>query len=186
MNVYEKLQKVRCELQQCNIKKGGKNNFSHYTYYELSDLLPVINDLCMKNKLTPIVRYTAQQATLTVVNSENPEEFIEFISPFIVSELKGSTKIQALGSSHTYLRRYLYLTAFEIVESDYFEQLSEEDKVEVDLNKDKKDELIEKIKKNVKKNENVANALKDLIKKRKVTSVSELSFNDLQEVVDLI
>ena len=34
-------------------------------------------------------------------------------------ELKGCNKIQGLGGVETYSRRYLYLTAYEIVEDDF-------------------------------------------------------------------
>ena len=37
MNIYEKLQKCRVDLQQMNIKKSGKNKFSGYMYFELGD-----------------------------------------------------------------------------------------------------------------------------------------------------
>ena len=45
-------------------------------------------------------------------------------------EQKGSNAIQALGSVETYSRRYLYMTALEIVENDYSEAMTKsEDKI---------------------------------------------------------
>ena len=38
MNVFEKLQSVRVKLQEREIKKSGKNNYSGFTYFELADI----------------------------------------------------------------------------------------------------------------------------------------------------
>ena len=63
---------------------------------------------------------TDTDATLTVTDWEdNSEE--EFTTPVEDLELKGCNKIQALGGVHTYLKRYLYLNALEIVENDMFD-----------------------------------------------------------------
>jgi hypothetical protein len=39
-------------------------------------------------------------------------------------ELKGCNKIQALGGTETYQRRYLYMSAFDIIENDLFDATS--------------------------------------------------------------
>lgn len=117
MNIYEKLQSMRVELQSMNIKKSGSNKFAGYSYYELGDFLPAINSLMFKNKVTSIVSF-GERATLTLVNCEKPEETIMFESPMEAATLKGAHPIQNLGAVETYSRRYLYMAAFEIVESD--------------------------------------------------------------------
>ena len=116
-NIYEKLQDMRVELQKKNLEKTGENKFVGYSYYELKDFIPAINDLMQKNKVTSVVRY-GEMATLTLHNIERPEEEIEFISPMSEASLKGTHAVQNLGAVETYLRRYLYITAFEIVEND--------------------------------------------------------------------
>ena len=45
MSLNEKIIKIRCALQSSNIKKSGKNKFQGFTYYELSDFLPMLNVL---------------------------------------------------------------------------------------------------------------------------------------------
>ena len=117
MNIYQKLQKCRVELQSTSLKKTGNNKFAGYTYYELGDFLPTINKLMMDNGLTSIVSFTTT-ATLTIINADNPEEFVIFESPLADAQLKGCHPIQNLGAAQTYLRRYLYSNAFEIVEHD--------------------------------------------------------------------
>lgn len=45
-NIYQKIQKVKLELSQRNLKKTGQNTFSHFEYYQLEDILPSIIELC--------------------------------------------------------------------------------------------------------------------------------------------
>lgn len=117
-NVYSKLQDVRVKLQNTNLKKSGLNKFSGFTYFELADFLPVVNKFFNENGLFGSISFTADMATLTIVNTENPEEKIEFTSPMSTATLKGCHDIQNLGAVQTYLRRYLYMNALEIVEAD--------------------------------------------------------------------
>ena len=118
MNIYEKLQKIRVALQELKLKKSGKNKFAGYDYYELHDFLPTINELMLKNKLSSMVCFGKQYAKLTIINIETPEEQITFSSPMSSAALKGCHDVQNLGAVQTYLRRYLYTNAFEIVEHD--------------------------------------------------------------------
>jgi hypothetical protein len=41
-----------------------------------------------------------------------------FTSPIADAQVKGTTPVQALGAVHTYLKRYLYLNALEVIEND--------------------------------------------------------------------
>lgn len=118
MNIHKKLQKCRVELQKADLKKSGENKFSHYTYFELSDFLPKINELMDKYSLTSIFHFTLEEATLTIINIENTDETIIFSTPVTIAELKGCYGIQNIGATQTYTRRYLYVMAFEIAETD--------------------------------------------------------------------
>jgi hypothetical protein len=121
MNIYEKLQTVRVALQEKNLKKSGKNTYSNYEYYELSDFLPAIMQLMAANKMTSTISFTKEQATLTLIDIEKPEAQIVFTSPMASAALKAAHEIQNLGAVETYQRRYLYMTAFEIVEADFLD-----------------------------------------------------------------
>lgn len=104
-----------------NLKKSGKNKFAGYEYYELTDFLPKINILFEAKKLFSNFSITQNEATLTIINTEDETQTVDFISPIEELELKGCNKIQALGGIHTYLKRYLYVNALEIVENDMFD-----------------------------------------------------------------
>ena len=118
LNIYEKLQKVRVELQGKNLKKSGENKFAKYKYYELGDFLPTINKLFLEHKLFSQVTFTSEEAMLRIVDIEKPESYVVFTSPMADADLKGCHAIQNLGAVQTYQRRYLYMTALEIVEHD--------------------------------------------------------------------
>ncbi len=118
MNIYEKLQKARVELQGRSLKKSGENKFAKYTYYELGDFLPTINQIFNEHKLFSQISFDNEMATLKVIDSEKPEDTIIFTSPMAKAQLKGCHEIQNLGAVETYQRRYLYMAALEIVEHD--------------------------------------------------------------------
>ena len=134
MNLYEKIQKIKLDFLESNIKKSGKNKFANYTYYELADITPVIIKLCNEYKVFTKFTYTKELATLEIVNIEKPEEKEIYTSPIEELELKGCNKIQALGGTETYSRRYLYMSAFDIIENDMFDAVVSEEKQKETLN----------------------------------------------------
>lgn len=140
MNIYEKLQEARVELQGMNLKKSGKNSFAQYDYFELADSMPHINRIMLDKKLTGFCSFTEDLASLTLVNSEKPEERIVFTSPMSKANLKGCHEVQNLGAVETYQRRYLYTTAFEIVEADLLDTLTGAPNQSLSKNKNSKPE----------------------------------------------
>ena len=123
MNIYEKLQNARVELQDLNLKKSGKNNFAKFNYFELTDFLPEVNKIFNNSKLCTNFSIINEIAVLCIINIEKPDEFVEFKSHIASSDVKGCTPIQSLGAVHTYMKRYLYLNALEIVEADSLDPL---------------------------------------------------------------
>lgn len=121
MNIYEKLQAVRVELAKQGIKKGKKNTYAGYSYYELADFLPQIQELCQKHKVTPLFTVDGQNATLSIHDMEKPDASISFAIPMSQAQLKACHPVQNLGAVLTYERRYLYMIAFELVEADILE-----------------------------------------------------------------
>lgn len=116
-NIYQKLQKCRVEIQKKNLSQSGINNYSNYKYFELGDFLPYINEICDKYGLCNIFQFTKESAHLIVVNTDNPDETLDFSTPVDIPQLKGCSMLQNLGGAQTFTRRYLYMMAYEI--SDY-------------------------------------------------------------------
>lgn len=128
MNVYEKLAKARVMFQANNPKMSGKNTYAGYTYFELSDILPVINKIGAEIGFVCEVSFSVEGAELLFRNTEKPDEYITFTSPMSTASLKGCHEVQNLGAVQTYIKRYLYQNAFEIVESDALNAGTKEEK----------------------------------------------------------
>lgn len=125
MNVFQKLIKAREMFLNADVQKTGKNMHLSFKYFELDDIVPIATRIFNEVGLIGIVNFTDTVAIMNIVNTENPEEAIAFSSPFnqiqpiISKEGKAATnEMQALGSSITYMRRYLYMMALDICESD--------------------------------------------------------------------
>lgn len=155
LNVYEKLQLARVKLSKKELKKSGWNKFSDFDYFELSDFIPAINDifeevgLCgvvsfttlesshkfmekinqkSQSKEDYVLNYLRGEAILKIVDSSGSSEIV-FTTPYIIGEQqKGMNILQTLGTTHTYLRRYLYMMALEICENDIADALPQQNK----------------------------------------------------------
>ena len=117
MSVYKKLMDARVQLQSAPLKKSGHNKFAGYQYFELGDFLPTINQIFYKIGLCGVVSFDKELATLTITDTEDGSQ-LTLTSPMADANLKGCHPIQNLGAVETYTRRYLWVTAMEIVEHD--------------------------------------------------------------------
>lgn len=130
MSVYKKLMNARMALQSMSLKKSGHNKFAGYQYFELGDFLPQINEIFHSIGLCGVISYTKDYADLTITDVDDGT-FITISSPMVEANLKGAHAIQNLGAVETYQRRYLWMTAMEIVEHDALDSSAplKEDKV---------------------------------------------------------
>lgn len=163
MNVFEKLQQARVTLQKMNIKMTGHNKFAKYYYYDLGDILPSINDVFLERKLFSFIGFTEETATLTIVNIEKPDEKILFTCPMSSANTKGCHEVQNLGSVKTYIKRYLYMDALEIIEHDALDMTNDPKK---EISK-KSAELSDEEKATIEAEE-IANSPIDEIKKKTI------------------
>ena len=128
-NIYIKLQEMRKEFHSQELKKSGKNTFAGYSYFELKDIIPVATVLLEKYRLTTFMDCRADGASLTLINSDKPEEQIVFNVPAGECALKGCHDIQNVGAVITYQKRYLYVNLFDVIESDGIEATTGKDEV---------------------------------------------------------
>jgi len=117
MSVYKKLNNARLELQNTKLSKSGHNKFAGYKYFELGDFLPTINNIFSNSGLCGVVSFTADLATLTITDVDDNSQIV-ITSPMGSAALKGCHEVQNVGAVETYQRRYLWVTAMEIVEHD--------------------------------------------------------------------
>ena len=118
MNVYQKLNAARAKFHSIELKKSGHNKFAGYKYFELGDFIIPALEIFKEFGLTGIISFGKETADLRIVNNEKPEEVIVIESPMSSAALKGCHEVQNLGAVQTYLRRYLWVAALEIVEHD--------------------------------------------------------------------
>jgi hypothetical protein len=124
-NVYQKLLKARAMFLASNTQKSGKNMQLAFKYFELDDIVPIATKIFEEVGLISLVSFTENSAVMNILNIDNPDEMASFAAPFttlepIVSNTgkKATNEMQALGSSITYMRRYLYMIALDICEPD--------------------------------------------------------------------
>ena len=127
-NVYGKLIEARKRFLEGGVNKSGKNVHHAYKYFELEDIVPKATSIFEEIGLIAITRFIKGQAIMIVVNTDKPEERINFLAPFrpikpIISNTgkQAMNDMQAMGASITYMRRYLYMMALDIVEGDTFD-----------------------------------------------------------------
>lgn len=115
--VHKKLMTARIMLQQTNLKKSGHNKFVGYQYFELGDFLPHVNVIFNDVGLCGVISYDSEIASLTITDVDDGTNIV-ITSPMVEANIKGAHPIQNLGAVETYTRRYLWVTAMEIVEHD--------------------------------------------------------------------
>ena len=124
MNVWSKLLTVRNEFYAAGAKKTGRNLHAEFMYFELSDIVPVAAPIFAKYNLLLMPTFENGNAEAVVINTEKPDERINFSIPlqFIAEPGKfRMNEVQGVGAAVTYYRRYLYMIVLDLVEADSFD-----------------------------------------------------------------
>lgn len=151
VSLESKLLAIRLELLG-ELEKSGENKFSHYDYFQLKDFIPQIIRLCDKHgvytkfwmdyekielpgKITTQITEDGKEITikeenfdykefayLKAINLENPEEEELYKKETANVRIQGAQDIQNHGGKSTYMKRYMYMDMFEIVENDFVEE----------------------------------------------------------------
>lgn len=121
MNVYGKLIEARKRFYAAGIKKTGVNRYAEFKYFTLDDIIPIKQEIFRDLGLADVISFDAESAALTIFNVTNPSELIVFTSQLAPDESLIKNPIQKVGAIQTYVRRYLYLLALDIIESDGIE-----------------------------------------------------------------
>lgn len=130
MSVHKKLMEARIKLQNTKLTKSGHNKFAGYTYFELGDFLPTVQQIFAELGLCGTINFSEDCVKLTISDTDNPDasKSIYFTCPMAKADLKGCHDVQNLGASMTYIRRYLWVNALEIVEHDALDATTGSDK----------------------------------------------------------
>ena len=126
MSVHAKLMQARIKLQGMKLTKSGHNKFAGYQYFELGDFLPSVQNIFHELGLCGVISYEHELAALVITDIESGQS-LEIHSPMSTAALKGCHEVQNLGAVQTYIRRYLWVTAMEIVEHDALDATTGQD-----------------------------------------------------------
>ena len=126
-SVMKKLSMARKMLVTAGIEKSGDNAFKNTKYFELSDFLPKINTVSADLGLLNVVTFAkdGSEAYLTVYDTESDGSVV-FSCPMryvSISDKTDAREIQGVGATVTYIRRYLYMLAYEIAETDILDAI---------------------------------------------------------------
>ena len=118
LNIYEKLLNARYDLSKIDFKKSGYNEFKIFRYFELSDFMPYITEAEKRYGIVSLVGFDERTASLCLIDIEDTDKSVIFSFDMADANVQGGTPIQQKGAEQTYARRYLYMAAYNICESD--------------------------------------------------------------------
>jgi len=132
--IHAKMAEIKKRLAETKIKKSGYNKFAGFKYHELPDFLNEINKLNNEIKVNDSIHIdkAGDVCLLTLTNTENTDDYYTVSIPYSEAQMLASggqpskvDDIQRLGSTITYMRRYLYMTAYNIQENDVVDSLDQ-------------------------------------------------------------
>lgn len=126
MNIYEKLESMQTILLATKINKSGKNKHNGAEYYELEDLLPPVKIVCKQHNVLTYFNFPyditmmGYRAELHLINLDNIDNNLIFEVPYPKLEKinNGMNIMQSEGAYITYLKRYLLLNTFDLIEKE--------------------------------------------------------------------
>jgi hypothetical protein len=188
LTIHGKMAKIKQELSETKIEKSGHNKYAGFKYHELSDFISVINKLNLKHGVNDFVEIKEQMGycRITLVNVDDSDDKYSIVTPFREAQMlaKGGAPsnvdvIQRMGSTITYNRRYLYMTAYNIQENDGVDVQEPVEK------KPQPKKALPKLDYNkaVKAIEERKTTVADIIKVRTVTDAEKKALQEVEQVV---
>lgn len=141
IGVMKKLSLARKMLKDLDLKKSGHNKYSGFHYFELSDFLTEINEINNIVGLVTVFEMKKDECNLKVYDVEDGS-YLTFNIDRVDAEMSKAQKVQVLGATQTYMRRYCYLSAYEISECDTVDSMPQQE-----IKKEAKQEVTEEEKK---------------------------------------
>ena len=132
--VKAKLQCARKLLLERMGGKSGANAFQKFEYFELKDFLPHIINIFEELHLEDSFHFCEGDLSYLTITDLETGEYIRASTCPTPNRAKGNPnqQMQSIGALQTYTRRYLYMSALNIVENDIIDAKSGEHKLSVD------------------------------------------------------
>ena len=117
--IFKKLTNARRAFKKQGIQARGENNFNNFKYITLEDIVNSAIDILADNDLCIHQKFYLDPPVVELVDLETG--YTETFGSRLTFEPDGKNtnqRLQGLGSTETYLRRYIYLQILDIVECD--------------------------------------------------------------------
>ena len=170
----QRILKARKEIMDSGISKDKPGFKFHYV--DLPQIEAKVNEACISNDIFTWFDFSDNKATLKLYDAKGGSDpFVATVEPKAV-DMKGQQPIQDTGAMITYMRRYLYMTAFQISEHDLVDgaQVPEEES-EPELDEERR-KLLEEIRKMDPK------APEKMLSVQKVNSFADLPLEYYQKI----
>ena len=121
MTVWRRLSNARLEVLTIGTKKSGINAHASYDYFKLEDIVPIANPVLAKWGLMLQLTFeeTFARAYVRDLYGEQPPIIFQVPFAIIMEPAKfRMNEVQAMGSSVTYFRRYMYFLVLDLIEID--------------------------------------------------------------------
>ena len=124
MCIHKKILNLREQFYNSGIEKKGYNTYSKFYYYRLQEIAPVAEALCKAMDLFTLVTFFRDDGgiggKMMVLDIES-KETLEITSGSGTAKLTACHDIQNTGAVQTYVRRYLWATLLDMVETEEVE-----------------------------------------------------------------
>ena len=121
MSLYQRLSKARLEVLANGTHKSGINPHASFDYFKLEDIVPLANPIMDRWGLLMQLTFEDTFARAYIRDTIGDREPIVFQVPFALILEPGKfrmNEVQAMGSSVTYFRRYMYFLVLDLIEND--------------------------------------------------------------------
>jgi len=127
--LYKKLQQARLDFRDKHVEARGRNDFNHFDYITLKDIVTEAIPILLENDLSIHHKFYLSPPLVELVDLETG--YSEDFGSNFDGQVDGKNtnqRLQALGSTESYIRRYIYMQILDIVESDPDKNFGKEEK----------------------------------------------------------
>jgi hypothetical protein len=115
-NIYTKVNAIKQLF--LGVQTDARNDFSKYEYLTLNSINKILIPAEIDARLYHRITFTAETATLEIINLDNTNETIVVEKRLGTAALTACHDAQNAGAAETYARRYLLMAAFDIAADD--------------------------------------------------------------------
>lgn len=124
MEVYKKINQAIEKIKSSNLKKGGYNSYSEYSYYTPEQIDKLVREAC--KDLNLFIKFDLKRNELGIdgmleiidldLEINAPSAFYTMASD--IPSIKATNISQQLGGAMTYTKRYMLMNVFDIVDNN--------------------------------------------------------------------